>query len=187
MATQNGPNFTSLDPRLFDDDDDAEDLSYKQILNGLVTQITTPSQAAGQIDEWVVSEANRKYEQFKGRDPPFELSEEEKDFIYVMGPNPNRSIDMIIGCVARLCSAFPPNHPTQDALVEFFQQLNALPKHEVPTIAYNVIDIEFSRKISLWPLGTSDTKFLVTNSFRREAEGLSMHTVCLTDNTGEVN
>ncbi|KAK5996407.1 hypothetical protein PT974_01741 [Cladobotryum mycophilum] len=173
MAAQNDPTVASLDLRLFDDDDDAEDLAYKQIINGLVIQATTPSQVAAQIDEWVIGEANRRYSQLKERDPPFKLTEEEKDSLYLVGPNPSRHVDMIIGCVAVVCSAFPPNHAVQDALLEFIEQLNALPKHDVPDISYDDSDnAVFDKKLSLWSLDTSSTEYLA-QKFQREAEELA--------------
>ena len=53
----------SFDHKLYDSDgdDDEEELAYKAILDDLIVQRLTPSQAAKAMDEWVTSEANRKY------------------------------------------------------------------------------------------------------------------------------
>lgn len=167
--TAQDSNAAPLDPRLFDGDDDAEDLAYKQILNGVITQTTPPAQAAAQIDEWVTSEANARFLQLKDR----ELTQEEKDSVYLVAPNPSRHVDMIIGCIARVCSAYPPAHAAQNALIEFIQALKGLPKHEVPDLSYDSSDKPVLDKTSLlWPFGTRSTVYLAQR-FQREAEGMS--------------
>ncbi|KAF5131128.1 hypothetical protein E5D57_007477 [Metarhizium anisopliae] len=167
-------NVATLDPRLFDEDDNAEDLSYKQIINSLLTQKASPVQAAARIDDWVVGETNRRYNELKQREPPFSLTDEEKDSIYLVGPNPSRQISMIVGAIARVCSAYPPGHPVQDALVGLFQALKAMPKHEVPDLSYDEESNEpsFERKLALWPFGTPSVEYLA-QKFQREAEELA--------------
>ena len=166
MAAQD-VNTATLDPRLFDEDDDAEDLAYKQTLNGVITLATAPSQAATQIDDWVTSEANARFRRLKDR----ALTQEEKDSLYLIGPNPSRHVDMIVGCIARLCSAYPPAHAAQNALIDFIQALHDLPHHEVPDLSYDDSDKPvFDKTCSLWPFGTRSTEYLAQR-FQREAEG----------------
>ncbi|KAM5354691.1 hypothetical protein ACJ41O_001338 [Fusarium nematophilum] len=163
------PAQEALDPRLFDEDDEAEDLAYKQILDQVIQQTTPPSRAATQIDEWVTSEANARFYVLKGR----ELTEEEKDSLFLVGPNPSRHIDMIMGCIARVCSAYPPAHAAQNALVELIQALKDLPKHQVPGLSYDdshqpVLD----ETCLLWPFGTPSADYLA-QKFQREAEEIA--------------
>ncbi|KAM4056755.1 hypothetical protein HRG_003621 [Hirsutella rhossiliensis] len=155
-----------LDPRLFDGDDDAEDLAYKQILNGVIAQTTPPSQAATQIDKWVTSEAKMRFRQLKDR----QLTQEEKDGLNLFGPNPSRHVDMIVGSIATVCSAYPPAHAAQNALVGFIEALKAIPKHQVPGLSYdNSHEPVLDETYSLWPFGTRSTQYLAQR-FQREAE-----------------
>lgn len=171
MALQDSEVF---DLRLFDSDDDAEDLEYKNILNSVAIQSATPAQAAARIDDWVVTETNKRYDKFKQRNPPFKLSEEEKHSLYLEGPNPSRQIEMIIGAIARLCSAYPPNHYGQNSLIQLVQVLKELPKHEVHDISHDDESNEpgFEKKTLLWQFGTPSADFLA-QKFQREAEGMT--------------
>ncbi|KAM4055135.1 hypothetical protein HRG_005942 [Hirsutella rhossiliensis] len=167
MAAQDG----TLDARLFDDDDDAEDLVFKQPLDALVTQASTPARAAAQIDEWVVSEANRRYRELEERNPPFELADDES--LYLVGPNASRHMHMLFDSVARLCSAFEPGSTAQDALVDFIVQLKALPKHNVPHSRFDEDENPVGNdRLLLWPLGTPSAKVFML-AFHREAEDLA--------------
>lgn len=163
-----------FNPHLFDDDDNTEDLAYKEVINNLITQRTTPAQAAEAIDEWVVRDANTKYDQLRQRDPPFNLTPEEKDSLYIVGPNPSRHVEMMVGTVAKICSAYPPSHTAQNSLIEFFQALKALPRHNVPNLSYKFDTDEptFDVKLTLW-------SFDHPSRFPREAEGTS----CTFDDT----
>lgn len=157
-----------LDPRLFDDDDDAEDLAYKQILDAVMAQTTPPSQAASQMDEWVTSEAEKRSSWLKGR----QLTQEERDSLYLLAPNPSRHVDMIVGSMATVCSAYPPAHAAQNALVELVQALKELPKHQVPCLSHDDShDPVLDGRYSLWPFGTPSSEWL-TPKFQREAEGM---------------
>lgn len=164
MAAQGPP----LDPRLFDDDDDAENLAYKQILDGVIAQATPPAHAAAQVDEWVTTEAEARWSRLKDR----QLTQDERDSLYLMGPNPSRHVDMIVGTIATVCSAYPPAHAAQNALVEFIQALKGLPKHQVPGLSYDdSLDPVLGGTYSLWPFGSPSTGYLA-QLFQREAEGM---------------
>ncbi|KAG8424706.1 hypothetical protein J3458_001478 [Metarhizium acridum] len=78
---------------------------------------------------------------------------------------------MILRAIARVCSAYPPSHPVQDALVGLFQALKAMLKHKVPDLSYEYESNEpyFGRKLTLWPFGTPSVEYLAQN-FQREAE-----------------
>lgn len=161
-----------LSLHLFDHDDDAEDLEYKQVINDLITEQKTPHQAAEVIDKWVVREANTKYDQLRQRNPPFNLTPEEKDRVYLVAPNASRHVEMIVGCIAKVCTAYPPGHAVQNSFIEFFQALKAMPRHEVPNLSYKDGPDEptFDIKLTLWPFGTPSVDHLA-QKFQREAEG----------------
>lgn len=160
----------AFDPRLFDTDSDrAEDLAYKNILNGVITLATSPSQAASQLDEWVTTETELKQKQLQGR----ELTEEEKDGIYLVAPNSSRLVGMILESIARVSSAYPPGHDVQNALVALIQALSDIPKHQVLDLRYDDEHqpiLNMTRE--LWPFKTGSTEVLAY-SFRREADGKS--------------
>lgn len=166
MATQD-----TFSPRLFDEDDDEEYLAYKTILNHVITQTTPPSDAATKMDEWVTLQANKRHAHVKDR----ELTQEEKDSLYLVWPNPARHVEMMTGSIARVCSAFPPAHAAQNALIEFIGALKRLPKHEIPGLSYNmehepVLDGTYS----MWPLGTEFSTGNLAQRFQNEAEGMSL-------------
>jgi hypothetical protein len=65
MASQ--PDSTSLQPLkplLFDDDDDAEDLEWKSILNSLITGEKSPVDAAAAFDSWLVNQSEGRWKAY---------------------------------------------------------------------------------------------------------------------------
>ncbi|KZZ93735.1 hypothetical protein AAL_05451 [Moelleriella libera RCEF 2490] len=161
-----------LDYRLFDGDDDAETVAYKQILNGVISQTLPPAEAARQMDEWVTQEAVSRLTKFEDRNPPLSLSDEEMDNIHLVAPNPSRHMDMMIGSIARVSSACPPGHPSQTRLVEFLQALKELPRHEVPNVSYDENHAPVWGTKVIWPFGTEASEFFVP-LFQREATDLA--------------
>lgn len=117
----------SIRLRIFYSGDDAEDLAYKNILHCLA-QSTTPVQAAVKIDDWVATETNGRFHRFELGDGPFKLAAEEKDTLYPEGPNPSMQIEMLVGTIARVCSAYPPNHHGRISPTQPIQVFKKLPK-----------------------------------------------------------
>ena len=147
-----------FESRLFEEDDDAEDLAYKRILDALLKGTSTPAQAAADMDALVATDANKRLETLKQRDPPLRLTVEEEEqglTARLVGPNPERWMEMMMTTIARICSAFPPAHPAQDALVDFLRELRDMPKHEVPDGDYGDLGgvVIHPRTFTLWPFG----------------------------------
>lgn len=163
-----------FNPHLFDEDDSTEEVVYKGIIMDLITQRTTPAQAAAALDEWVVREATTKHDRLRQRDPPFNLTSEEKESLFFVAPDASRHVEMMIGTVAKICSAYPPGHTAQSLLIEFFQALKALPLHDVPHTGYKDDSDKpvFDAKLTLWSFGTPSIVFLAQR-FRRGAKGAS--------------
>ncbi|KAL8388920.1 hypothetical protein RB595_009023 [Gaeumannomyces hyphopodioides] len=179
MAPQDPPAASrAFEPHLFGEHDDAEDLAYKRILDALVKQMATPSQAAADMDALVAGEARKKLEALEQRNPPFQLTSKEQQqglTPRLVGPNPQMWIEMIITSIAKVSSAFPPAHPAQDALVEFLRELRDMPKHDVPDGDYTAEDpgpVIHTRTSTLWPFGEASVGYLA-EKFRREAEELA--------------
>ncbi|KAK1848591.1 hypothetical protein CCHR01_08789 [Colletotrichum chrysophilum] len=152
-----------LSLNLFADDDDEEDILYKRKLQNLIDGTVTPSEAAADFDAWVVQDANNRLKQL--------LKKEAKGMsLRAIAPNASGSIDLVFPTIAKLCSAFPPFHPGQDAIVQFLEALRAMPDHQVPDGIPNG-DGDDSHFITLWPFG--DDWMALTEIFRREAEEYS--------------
>lgn len=95
MAEQN-IDVAILDPRHFDQDYEPRRPRIAQILNSVIRQALTPSQAATELDEWVVNEASPRYCELQHR----ELTEEEKGDLFLLGPNPSRHVAMLMSYIA---------------------------------------------------------------------------------------
>ncbi|CAI7660058.1 unnamed protein product [Penicillium bialowiezense] len=171
MPSDDVPVFN---PHLFDDNDDSEDVAYKTFLPSLITKRITPAHAAEALDEWVVREANTQYDRLRQRDRPFDLTPEEKESLYLVGPNPCRHVEMMVGTVAKIISAYPPGHTSQNLLIEFFQALKALPRQKVPNLSFkdHIHELTFDVKLTLWSFGTESVEYLA-QKFQREAEELA--------------
>ncbi|EJT72454.1 hypothetical protein GGTG_09320 [Gaeumannomyces tritici R3-111a-1] len=177
MAPQDLPAASrAFESHLFDEHDDADDLAYKRILDALLKQTATPSQAAADMDALVTGEAKKKLEALEQRTPPFQLTSEEQEqglTPRLVGPNPEMWIEMITTSIAKVSSAFPPAHPAQDALVEFLRELRDMPKHEVPSGDYTRDDpVVHAQTFTLWPFGEDSVGYLA-EKFRREAEDIA--------------
>ncbi|KAK2612023.1 hypothetical protein QQS21_001988 [Conoideocrella luteorostrata] len=173
MATQD-TRAPALDLRLFDEEYDekfSDDyLVYKPILSNLIQEIISPSQAASQIDEWVTRDADTRL----GRVERGEVIEEAEESEWLTWPNPARHLMMIFRSVAEVCSAFPPAHATQDALIAFIHALSQLPKHHVPCYSSDMSHQTFIDKTyTLWPIGGEFFTGSLAQQFRDEADKMS--------------
>ncbi|KAI8303328.1 hypothetical protein K4K61_007185 [Colletotrichum sp. SAR11_59] len=163
----------ALSLNLFADDDDEEDILYKRKLQDLINGTVTPSEAAADFDAWVVQDANDRLKKLLKRPDPRNLTPEEEAkgmSLRAIAPNASGSIDLVFPTIAKLCSAFPPFHPGQNAIIQFLEALRALPEHQVPD---GIPDGEGddSHLIILWPFG--EDWMALTEIFRREAEEYS--------------
>ncbi|EQB57551.1 hypothetical protein CGLO_02308 [Colletotrichum gloeosporioides Cg-14] len=162
-----------LSLNLFTDDDDEEDILYKGKLQNLIDGTVTPSEAADDFDAWVVRDANNRLKELLKRPDPKNLTSEEEAkgmSLRAIAPNASGSIDLVFPTIAKLCSAFPPFHPGQDAIVQFLEALRAMPKHQVPDGIPDG-DEDDSHLITLWPFG--EDWMALTEIFRREADEYS--------------
>lgn len=151
------PGLQPLDPKLFSDHDDEEEIFWKRKLEALINGEVTPSQAATDFDSCVVDEAIRRHEELLKRPDPRNLTAEEKEngvpSTRAIAPNPSGNIQLFFPWIATLCSAFPPRHEKQDRIIQFLEALRNMPKHDViegvppenPNEPYNTT--------TLWPFG----------------------------------
>lgn len=176
----------TFETRLFDDDDETEDLVYKNLLQALITQSKSASDVAAEIDTWISQDAHEKYNALKSRNPPFHLEEGEETWssMLVLGPNPSKYISSLFFTIAAVCSAFPPAHPAQNRLIELIQALKDLPRHDVPSFLPPDDDdkYNFDEVMTLWEFGTDNVRWLMMK-FNSEVEGeetkSSIHDVCI--------
>ncbi|OJJ85929.1 uncharacterized protein ASPGLDRAFT_122491 [Aspergillus glaucus CBS 516.65] len=156
MASQD-PGLQSLDPKLYSDDDDEEDIFWKRKLEALLNGDVTPSQAATDFDSCVVEEANTCHVELLKRPDPRSLTVEEEEngvpSTRAIAPNPSGNIELVFPWIATLCSAFPPHHEKQDKIIQFLEALRDMPKHDV----YEGVPPENSDEpyntTTLWPFG----------------------------------
>lgn len=176
--------------QLYTDNDNAETIAVKSRLESLVTGDITPTRAALDFDSWVVNEAERRLEVFKGRngqaryDPTPEEVARGIDNVRSIGPNPEGHINDISEGIAKLSSSFPPFHPSQDLIIEFLEALRGLPQHEAPNVTpiwrlydgntgeLKIPDHPGWDIMKLWAFDDpeSDLATLVKDRFREEAE-----------------
>ncbi|KAI9930629.1 hypothetical protein MW887_011384 [Aspergillus wentii] len=131
-----------LEDHLYRDDDDEQDITYKKHLDDLVNGRLTPSEAAIKFDKFVVDEANIRRDEILRRET---LGEEAEDLNMDMLPlRTDGSVECIFIFLAHLCSAYPPYHPGQNAIIEFLHALKAMPRHESYCGPYETT--------TLWPL-----------------------------------
>ena len=156
MASQD-PGLQPLDPKLYSDDDDEEDIFWKLKLEALLNGDVTPSQAATDFDSCVVEEANTRHVELLKRPDPRSLTVEEDEngvpSTRAIAPNPSGNIELVFPWIATLCSAFPPHHEKEDRIIQFLEALRDMPKHDV----YEGVPPENSDEpyntTTLWPFG----------------------------------
>ncbi|KAE8382366.1 hypothetical protein BDV26DRAFT_278148 [Aspergillus bertholletiae] len=165
MASDNKAD-QPLEIKLFGPHDDDEDLFCKNLLLSLVGGEISPTQAAHDLDKWIVDKANTDLEERKKYPDPWNVpSPESPSWV---APNPSGLITCFFESFARLCSAFPPGHAGQDRLIHFLEALRTMPKHEVPNYLPNDPPADFYYLLKLWPFGGNWLS--LTEVFRVEAE-----------------
>ncbi|KAI1878250.1 uncharacterized protein JN550_000432 [Neoarthrinium moseri] len=172
--SSNDMNVKVFDLQLFIDDEDEEDIAYKQKLQSLVNGTVTPSQAATGFDHWIVEGANNRLKWLEQRVDPRSLTAEEEESgmtMRVIAPNASGKIEMVFPTIARLSTAFPPFHPGQDAIVQFLEALRALPEHQVPDGIPSEDPSSRDYLMTLWPFGGN--WMALAEHFRREADTYS--------------
>ncbi|RAH47693.1 uncharacterized protein BO95DRAFT_491776, partial [Aspergillus brunneoviolaceus CBS 621.78] len=171
-----------LDLNLLKDWDDEEDIWYKTLLISLVNGETTPTQAATEIDTYITTESNERYELHRAytyhRDqmPPHTVLTEdpltvemkgntEEEVVTIRAPAPEAHFEMVVRWITRLASAFPPEHVGQNRIVAFLETLKALPRHGIqiinPMLENDEEDKFFYTTLEVWPL---DGNFLALSS-----------------------
>lgn len=168
------PGLQPLDPKLFSDDDDEEEVFWKRKLEALINGDVTPSQAATDFDACVVEEATSRHIELLKRPDPRNLTAEEEEngvpSMRAIAPNPSGNIELVFPWIARLCSAFPPNHEKQDRIIQFLEALRDMPEHEVLEGVPPEDPNEPYDTTRLWPFG--EHWMALTEVFRIEAYGI---------------
>lgn len=159
-----------LDLKLYEENDDEEDLLYKRKLYALVNGDVTPAAAAADFDAWIVGDSNKRLNEFKNRPDQNNLTaaEESRGIVSLraVGPNPSGNIELVFWSLAKLCAAFSPYHTGQNNIIQFLEALRALPEHVVPEIVEQDGPID---ELKLWPFGGNWLGLAET--FRREGDG----------------
>ncbi|PYI28892.1 hypothetical protein BP00DRAFT_350127 [Aspergillus indologenus CBS 114.80] len=124
-----------LDLNLLEDWDDEEDIWYKKLLISLVDGETSPTQAATEIDTYITTESNERYEIHRAYTYHRDQMPPHTEEVTVGAPAPGAHFEMVVRWITRLASAFPPEHVGQDRIVAFLEALRALPRHGIHIIS----------------------------------------------------
>lgn len=166
------------------DDGDARTREVITRLQALLAGTTTPSQAAHDLNAWVVREAEQRLPSFKTRtgQARYDVTPEESsrgiDDIRAVGPYPEGIVNRLFEAIAKICSSFPPFHPSQNLIIDFLKALRAIPVQEVPHVTpiwrlnRSGPDAPGWDMMKLWPFEDEkeDLAGLTEPHFREEAE-----------------
>ncbi|PWY96668.1 hypothetical protein BO94DRAFT_619760 [Aspergillus sclerotioniger CBS 115572] len=156
-SARTSPLALKLYDQPWDDDNDA--LFIKHTLEFLVTGQITPQEAATTIDTHITTDCATRHTALMARPDPRNLTPEEEAqnlTMYQIAPNPKVWMEMFFKAITKLCSAFPPYHAGQNALVEMFQILHGMERHEV---LYGRPPIDPAKKystVTMWALEEND-------------------------------
>lgn len=138
-----------IDLGLLDPSDPAPDKEVAAALEDLVNGSLDPFGAAKTIDEVIRADLRVAYASYTSQpDPTLEQLEEG----LVRKPNPagwQRFLWLGLGAVAL---RVPADHPGQDGVVTFLQELVRLPRHKVPEVVGDEKDV---RETELWVKDTA--------------------------------
>lgn len=113
------------------EDDDANSQFCKSIMQALADGSRAPSQAATDLDAWVMSESSCKLRDILEQP---DLIEKNDDGRVVRSSIPNASgyVDHFFQSFPNLCSVFPPYHAGQTRIIQFLEALMAMSEHQAP-------------------------------------------------------
>ncbi|KAG0631869.1 hypothetical protein M758_1G285600 [Ceratodon purpureus] len=131
------PASPTLDPQLFEDWDDEDDISWKSPLDSLIKGTQTPLQVAQQIDTLLRAETFSRLQQLSDYANSHDLTPEDRESGDCWGglypPNAGAlAQDQVIRSWCRVCEAFSPYSEGQNRLVELLEQLRQLPRWMAP-------------------------------------------------------
>lgn len=148
------PTSPTLEPQLYEDWDDEDDLRWKAPLDSLIKATQTPLQAAQQIDTMVRAETSSRLQKLIEYANSHNLTAEDResgDWDGLYPPNSGAIAQEILRSWCRVCTAFSPYSEGQNRLIEFLERLRDLPRWMGPESRPDEHgDVSESE---LWPFG----------------------------------
>jgi hypothetical protein len=123
------PPSPTLDPVLAEEWDDEDDTRWKAPLAALIDGSQSPSQAAQSTNTLLRTETSTRLQVLRAhvtQNPTAAQANEWPDNMYA--PNASALIQDVMRSWVRVCSAYAPYSAGQDALVQYLEELKALPK-----------------------------------------------------------
>lgn len=138
---------------------DYDDEFCRRILEKLADGSITPSQAAADLDAWVVGESSRRLAELRSQPESIEKDDEGRVHRRCT-PNASGYVEHFFQIFSSLCSVFPPCHPGQTRIIEFLQALMAMPEHQAPDNFADSRNLDEVTTIALWKNTNYATEWL---------------------------
>ncbi|KAJ4301305.1 hypothetical protein N0V90_003396 [Kalmusia sp. IMI 367209] len=124
-----------LDPQLYEDWDDEDDIRWKSPLEALINGTQTPLQAAQSVDNMTRIETNERLQKLVNYAKLHKLTAEEQessDWGGLCPPNAGSIAHEVLRAFCRVSTAFSPYSEGQNRLIEFLEELRNLPRWMEP-------------------------------------------------------
>ncbi|PSN61561.1 hypothetical protein BS50DRAFT_625398 [Corynespora cassiicola Philippines] len=125
----------NLDPKLYEEWDDEDDLQWKAPLAALLADTQSPLQIAQAIDSLLRTETSSRLQKLNDYAASHHLSAEDREsgeWMALYAPNATALAHEFIRLWCRVCTAFHPHSEGQDRLVAFLEELKDLPRWMAP-------------------------------------------------------
>ncbi|KAH7334619.1 hypothetical protein BKA66DRAFT_544535 [Pyrenochaeta sp. MPI-SDFR-AT-0127] len=135
MTAPEYPASPTLDPQLYEDGDDEDDIRWKAPLEALMNGTLTPLQAAQNIDKMLRTETSERLQMLIdfAKSHSMDIDEEESyDWGGLPAPNAGAFAEDIIRSYCRVCMAFSPYSEGQNRLIKLLEELRGLPRWMAP-------------------------------------------------------
>jgi hypothetical protein len=129
------PASPTLDPELFEDWDDEDDLRWKAPLDALIKNTQSPREAAQAMDSLLRTEASERLQKLVEYANTHDMNTEERetgDWGGLPPPNSGAMAEQVLGWCARVCTAYAPYSEGQNRLIELLEELRSLPRWMAP-------------------------------------------------------
>ncbi|KAF1937090.1 hypothetical protein EJ02DRAFT_459000 [Clathrospora elynae] len=134
MASET-PASPTLDPQLYEEWDDEDDLRWKNPLNALINNTQTPREAAQSIDNLLRADTSERLQKLVEYANSHDMATEEResgDWGDLPPPNAGAMAEQLLRWYARVCTAFSPYSEGQNRLIELLEELKDLPRWMAP-------------------------------------------------------
>jgi hypothetical protein len=125
----------TLDPQIYEDWDDEDDLRWKAPLAALLAGTQTPLQAAQAIDTLLRTETSSRLQKLNDYAASHRLTAEDResgDWLQMYPPNAGALAQVFMRSWCRVCTAFYPYSEGQNRLVNLLEELKGLPRWMAP-------------------------------------------------------